>query len=101
MKIKGLNRAIYIAYRNGSKINFTERFKEVKSSLEKALQEYEICIKNHLPISGRKALSVISKATACRYRRKLLDLTNYIPPPKRGAKSWHGHRWSKRPVKIP
>ena len=100
MKILGLNRCIYTAYRNESKINFIKRFEKEKLRLETALKNYDISVEHHIPIAARKNLGIISKATASRYRRKLIDLSNYISLPKRGAKSWPGPRWDKKLVEV-
>ena len=95
MQIKGLHKSFYRAYRRISKVEFVDQFKELRQRLLKAIESYEIGVKEKFSHEARRKLGLISKATYYRYRKKLKDLDNYIPPPKRGPIHKRKPKWSK------
>ena len=48
MQIKGLHGNVYRTYRLESKINFVDRYKDLRDRLSKSIHEYEITHKNYL-----------------------------------------------------
>ncbi len=99
MQIKGLHRNIYRTYRLESKIDFVDRYKDLRDRLSKSIHEYEI-IHGKLSNQERKELGIISRPTYYRYRRRIKDLDSYIPPPKRGPKKGRKPKWSRELAQL-
>ena len=99
MQIKGLHRNIYRTCRLESKINFVDRYKDLRNRLSKSIHEYEITHKK-LSNQERRELRIISKPTYYRYRQRIKDLDSYIPPPKRGPRNGRKPKWSRELAQL-